>query len=215
MKYLLPLLMLALITSCVTLPKNLRTPDNTESAVIGISIRTVTLKIFKNKQNIVYFVRLEDDADDSVIGSRVLPANFVKGEYAYLVNARPGRYVAVASVFFQTENSYNSLFDREIIKSTATEVGPGEFAFMGEIQVENRLKSLYQNIERHGDKEQLHYFNLLRPVMYGTFYTGSLINADQTLRAEQNFLAVARDHFKDSEWLPYIAKKRESIDNSE
>lgn len=215
MKYLLPLIFLALVTSCVTLPKNLRTPENAESAVIGVSIRTVTLKIFKNKQNIVYFVRLDDDETESVIGSRVLPANFVKGEYAYLVNARPGRYVAVASVFFQTENSYNSLFDREVITSTVTDVGPGEFVFMGAIQVENRLKSLYQNIERHGDKEQLHYFNLLRPVMYGTFYTGSLINADRSPAAEQSFLAVARDHFKDSEWLPRIAKRKEGLETTQ
>jgi hypothetical protein len=215
MKYLLPVLFLALVTSCVTLPKNLRIPENPESAVIGVSIRTVTLKIFKNKQNIVYFVRLDDDEKEGVIGSRVLPANFVKGEYAYLVNARPGRYVAVASVFFQTENSYNSLFDKEIITRTITDVGPGEFVFMGAIQVENRLKSLYQNIERHGDKEQLHYFNLLRPVMYGTFYTGSLINADRTPQAEQSFLAVARDHFKDSEWLPRIAKRKEELETTQ
>ena len=212
MKYLFPLLVLALVTSCVSLPKNLRTPQNEESAVIGVSIRTVTLKIFKNKQNIVYFVRLDDENDEGVIGSRVLPANFVKGDYAYLVSARPGRYVAVASVFFQTENSYNSLFDQETIKSTVVDVGPGEFVFMGALEVENRLKSLYQNIERHGDREQLHYYNLLKTVMYGTFYTGHLINSDRSPGAERTFLAVARDHFKDSEWLPHIARRSETLE---
>ncbi|TFH38445.1 MAG: hypothetical protein E4G96_10470 [Chrysiogenales bacterium] len=211
MKYFLPLFLFLSITGCITLPKNLRTPDSAESAVIGVSIRTVTLRIFKNRQNVVYFVKL-DGPEEGVIGSRVFPANFVKGDHAYLVNARPGRYVAVASVFFQSENSYNSFFDRETIQSTAVDAGPGDFIFMGSLSVGNHLKSLYQNIERHGDREQLHYYNLLKPVMYGTFYTGSLLNMDRSPGAERSFLVVARDHFKDSDWLPHIGKRAEALE---
>ncbi|MBN2159786.1 MAG: hypothetical protein JW807_10350 [Spirochaetes bacterium] len=212
MKYLLPLIFIFTAFGCNTLPKNLRTPYSAESAVVGVSIRTVTLKIFKNRQHAVYFVKLEGP-EDELTGSRVLPANFVKGDYAYLVNAAPGRYAAVASLFYQTENSYNSFFDRKIIESTVVNVEPGGFSFMGSLSVENRQKDIYQNIEKNGDREQLHFYNILKPVMYGVFYTGSLMDIDRSPRAEQAFLATAKDHFKDSDWLPHITKRIEPPEN--
>ncbi|HOT46774.1 MAG TPA: hypothetical protein PLM53_00145 [Spirochaetota bacterium] len=193
------------------LPKNLKVAENKDSSVIGISLRTVTLSIFNNKPETVYFVKL-DEKDENNLGNRIIPSNYVRGDYAYLINAQPGKYAAVASFFTQTDNCYNSFYDADAIKSTVIDVGPNQIVFIGKIKIENRMKNLYQNIEQNGDKAQLHYYNLLKTFMYGTFYCGSLISAEKNKDLERDFLVKTRAYFKDSEWLPLLDKSIEAID---
>ncbi len=193
------------------LPKSLRVTENKDSSVIGVSIRTVTLKIFSNKPETVYFVKL-DEKDENNLGNKIIPTNYVRGDYAYLVNAQPGKYAAVASFFTQTDNFYNSFFDAATIKSTVIDVGPNQIVFMGKIRIENRMKNLYQNIEQNGDKSQLHYYNLLKSFMYGTFYCGALTSAEKTKEMEHDFFVKTKIYFKDSDWIPLIDKSIEAMD---
>jgi hypothetical protein len=193
------------------LPKSLRVTENKDSSVIGISIRTVTLSIFNNKPETVYFVKL-DDKDENNLGNRIIPSNFVRGDYAYLINAQPGKYAAVASFFTQTDNSYNSFYDAEIIKKSTIDVGPNQIVFAGKFKIENKMKNLYQNIEQNGDKAQLHYYNLLKSFMYGTFYCGVLTSAESTKEIEKDFLVKTKIYFKDSEWIPVIDKGIDTLE---
>jgi len=193
------------------LPKNLRVAENKDSSVIGISIRTMTLKIFSNKPETIYFVKL-NEKDENNLGNKIIPSNYVRGDYAYLVNAQPGKYAVVASFFSKTDNFYNSFYDTAVIQSTIIDVGPGQIVFMGNIKIENKMKNLYQNIEQNGDKSQLHYYNLLKSFMYGTFYCGALISAEKNKNLEKDFLEKTRAYFKDSEWIPFIDKSIEFID---
>ncbi len=193
------------------LPKSLRVADSKDSSVIGISIRTLTLKVFSNKPEVVYFVRL-DEKDENNLGSKIVPSNFVRGDYAYLINARPGKYAAVASLFTQTDNSYNSFYDAAIIKNTIIEVGPNQIVFAGKLKIENQMKNLYQNIEQNGDTAQLHYYNLLKTFMYGTFYCGTYTSAERTGDLEREFLLKTKVYFNDSDWISLIDKKLETID---
>jgi hypothetical protein len=194
------------------LPKSLRVTENKDSSVIGISIRTVTLSIFNNKPETVYFVKLDDKVENN-LGNRIIPSNYVRGDYAYLINAQPGKYASVASFFTQTDNSYNSFYDAAVIKSSIIDVGSNQIVFAGKFKIENKMKNLYQNIEQNGDKAQLHYYNLLKSFMYGTFYCGSLISTERTNDLEKDFLKKTKIYFKDSEWLPMIDKSIEAIDN--
>ena len=212
-KYAIAMLIPALLIGC-GLPKNLRTQDKTDSSVLGVSIQTVTLKIFKNRQDTVYFVKL-DEKDGTLLVSRVIPCNYTRGNYAYLINAEPGRYAAVASFFQQSDNTYNSFFDMNTIQNTVTVVGPGQIVYMGDFSVANSLKNIYNNIEKNGDKAQLHYYNLLKSFIYGTHYCGSLIKADRERQSEKNFLFQTKDYFKDSDWLKMINEKIELLQKTQ
>lgn len=193
------------------LPKNLRSVDEKDSSVIGISIRTITLKIFNNKPETVYFVKL-DEKDENNLGNKIIPSNYARGDYVYLINARPGKYAAVASFFTQTDNSYNSFYDAAIIRSTVIDVGPNQIVFAGKLSIENKMKNLYQNIEQNGDKAQLHYYNLLKSFMYGTFYCGAHSSFERTKDQENDFLMITKKYFKDSDWLPLIDSRLETIE---
>lgn len=211
-KYAIAIIIPAILVGC-GLPKNLRTPDKTDSAILAVSVKTLTLKIFKNRQDTVYFVKL-DDKDESLLGAKLIPSNYTRGNYAYLVNAEPGRYAAVASFFQQTDNSYNSFYDLNTIQNTVTVVGPGQIAYMGDITVDNHLKNIYNNIEQNGDKAQLHYYNLLKSFIYGTHYCGSLNKTDRSRQLEKEFLIKTKDYLKDSDWLKMINERLQLLEKN-
>jgi len=79
-------------------------PIDPESAGLGIALAmTETLGPLRKdtvQPEIVLFVRLEPgDELERLSEARVLiPSTFVRGDYAYLLNAIPGRYVAVAAL---------------------------------------------------------------------------------------------------------------------
>jgi hypothetical protein len=201
-RYIIALVIPALFIGC-GLPKSLRTPEKTDSSILGVSIKTITLKVFKNRQDTVYFVKL-GDTDTGLMGAKIIPSNYSRGDYAYLVNAEPGKYAAVASFFQQSDNTYNSFFDLNSIQSTVTVVGTGQITYMGDITVDNHLKNIYNNIEQNGDKAQLHYYSLLKSFIYGTYYCGSLNKAERSKQLEKQYLIKSKDYFKDSDWLKII-----------
>jgi hypothetical protein len=202
------LCMLVIFTIACGVPKNLRVPENKESSIIGISVKTITLSIFRNKAEVVYFVKL-DEKDENNIGNKIIATNYARGDYAYLINAKPGKYAAVASLFFQTEESYNTFFDAAAIQASIVEVGPNQVVYAGDLVIENQMKNLYQNIEQNGDKSQLHYYSILKSFMYGTFYCGTPIKTGNTKEAQGDFLTKTRTYFKDTEWIPLIDKSIE------
>ena len=202
----------ALLIGC-GLPKNLRTPDKLDSCVLGVSIKTITLKIFKNRQDTVYFVKLAE-TDEGLLATKIIPSNYSRGDYVYLINAEPGKYIAIASFFQQSDNTYNSFFDLNTIQNTMTVVRPGQIAYMGDITVENHLKNIYNNIEKNGDKAQLHYFNLLKSFIYGTFYCGSLTSVERSKQLEKDFLFKTKEYFKDSDWLKLIDASLDVLDKT-
>ncbi len=87
------LMLLAGPASCLTAPP----PANSDSAAIGIAVteRVVSIGVSDITPKLVYFVRLTDSAN--LIGQiEVFRSNYSRGNRAYLLNAKPGRYVVVA-----------------------------------------------------------------------------------------------------------------------
>lgn len=204
------LCMLIIVALGCGLPKNLRVVDEKDSSIIGISVRTITLSIFKNRPEVIYFVKIEDDTENN-LGIKIIPTNYARGDYAYLINAAPGKYAAVASLFTQTDNSYNTFYDAAAIQASIIEVGPNQIVYAGALIIENQMKNLYQNIEQNGDRSQLHYYNLLKSFMYGTNYCGALIKKEKNPGDEAEFLKRTKAYFKDSEWIPLIDRTIEDL----
>jgi hypothetical protein len=133
----------------------------------------------------VFFVKLKDgnepfDATDLIV------SNYADKSHVYLLNAEPGRYVAVAAGLGTTDGPAigvtvagqvggvpvtfgmtfgvtiraNSFFSMEMISDTEVTVVPQEMAFMGDYVV-----SMDTKMKKQGDEAQAHYYRLLLPGM--------------------------------------------------
>jgi hypothetical protein len=86
-------LMLFALSACVPPP----TIRDSQSAAIGISMGvTAPVPLFRFRPDKVYFVTAERKEDLYTQG-RMVESNYVKFNRAYLLNAPPGYYVAVAA----------------------------------------------------------------------------------------------------------------------
>ena len=138
----------------------------------------------------VFFVKLDGggEADLAQAGAfrstDLIPSDLSVGGQAYLLNAEPGRYVAVALTFKASPGSRTSVTETigtvpvtftavgrsvensavlsmGVISDTEVTVGPQEMAFMGEyvLTTSPRMKSV--------DEAQAHYWQQLQPGLAG------------------------------------------------
>jgi hypothetical protein len=147
-------------------------------------------------------MKLDEQHQSEFTKGELLPSNYVEDRYVYLLNAEPGRYVAVASTRAQSgfgpligETHYTTYFPEDMIKVTEIMVEPGNLAYMGTF-------SLKQTVGLDGaDKTQIYFYRMLAPgderessqgsYSSGTWtYRGSLREAVQS-EGEQ---AVFREH---------------------
>ena len=194
-----------------------------EMGGIAICVKTrVPFRVLTVKPDRVYFVQLYEDNDTSFIQHAIIPSNFAKGGYFYLLNVPPGRYAAVATFRSQSRLLNNpsasssnltisiptedrTYFSKEIVKLTEVTVKAGTIAFMGEFIVDQSYGL------GDADEVQLHYNRLLVPEheRIGSFwrfiaglydYEGSLHRACQNEKAYEQFLEKARDHLAETAW---------------
>jgi len=138
------------------IPKELRQPEDSSSSLLAVSFGP--LKAFSEKLNkkvsiSVLFVKLEP----SEYGNepQMIASNYSENGRAYLINAKPGKYAAVAllarikksgigigiggggvtSFYSYNDTSKATFFSRQIVDRSTIEVKPGEFAFMGDFTV--------------------------------------------------------------------------------
>lgn len=87
---------IAALSACVYVPK----PQNTDSAAIGIIIEKQWSEGgMKEDSQRIYFIRW-NDSDDPIKQDDIIESNFFSGNRVYLLNAKPGRYSAVAASDF-------------------------------------------------------------------------------------------------------------------
>ncbi len=206
-------------TGCATTPVPM--PINEQSSIVGISVTLRSLKIFTKSAMGVYFVRIDDAglfSQESFIQS-----NYVDGDYAYLINAKPGRYAAVAAMYEGEASSSSTrpvgggvdlilgltgtvtvttYFPSDLVETTAVTVGPSSVAFMGKFTVDRT--GVFQM--KDADEIQQHYFGILtQPGGIGTgllskHFTGSLAKEDQSEGARKKFLDHSRKRLAENGW---------------
>jgi hypothetical protein len=165
----------------------------------------------------VYFVRVDDDAD-MFSAESVIPSNFSKKKQVYLLNAKPGRYVAVAARLAPnaglTGTNWVVFFDRAMIARTETEVAAGQITFLGDLLVDLKVKM------SGADEAQTHYLRLVEPAaaragftlraLAGDYvYRGELVETDRTPATEGSFWALARDKIFNGEagWRSMVEQR--------
>ena len=201
-------------------------PLNSQSTCLGISVKLkAPIGLFSSHADRVYFVRVDKEEDLST-SSQVIPSNYVKGDYVYLLNAAPGRYASVASFRKVTTQqggttTYTTFLPEELIGHTQTVVVSGAMAFMGDYILDTSVGL------NEADNAQLHYFHVMAPnALLGTgvvasmlsvmasgeaFYKGTLKEEQRDRQAEMNFLATALESFKGTGWGDMIQRRFDEL----
>ena len=208
-------LLLAAAAAAAAKPPPLPAPDPARGA-LGIAVR-YEVPLFHNTEPAfrVFFVRVREEAD-RLAGESLVPSTLAKEGQVFLLNARPGRYVAVAASFPHPNGRgapFNGLFAEGMIPLTETEVRPGEMAFAGAYRVDTSRKAAQL------DAAQLHYFRLVSPESAASgrlghgltgeaTYLASLQEADRGEEAARKFWSQAAETFaREPAWLALVQGK--------
>jgi hypothetical protein len=204
------LISLLITAGCAGVPENYRIPTDATKSVIGIAVEAGSpMSFFSRNEAHVYFVRLKSPEGPLTEG-QLMESIFYGGRYAYLVDADPGHYIAVASCSDSDDRTFITFFDEATVRSTITEVRGGGISFMG-YHVIKSSGDILGNVIR--ETIQKHYYSLLRSrqpeQVY--LYSGSPRKSMRDAAAEKSFLRDAKSDFKKSEWLPLIEKRLDEI----
>jgi hypothetical protein len=148
---------------------------------IAITIRALApMRMFRSSAAQVFFIRVEEGADP-LIADGFLPSNHVRGQQVFLLNVRPGKYVAVAADIRSAPGSgfdQKAFFSESMIPLTEVTVNAGEFVFAGEFVIANHVDV------RNLDRVQKHYYALIAPEMASKGYTARAFSREGALRAD-------------------------------
>ena len=172
-------LLCAAAAAAATLP--LPAPDP-ERGLIGITVRSLApVRAIRSHAVQVYFVRLEEGVDP-LAAEEVIPSNHRDGKQLFLLNAKPGRYVAVAAELKPAPMSggldLKAFFSSALIPKTEVTVAPGEVAFAGDYLVAQHMDM------KNADAAQGHYYQLLAPDTAQRTYFARTMGGEAVYRAE-------------------------------
>jgi hypothetical protein len=216
-----------LVSSCNSIPPP--APIDARSAGLCIAVSTrAPITVFSNDPETVLFVELPESGEPDFRHGVNRVSNFTKDGCSYLLNAEPGRYVAVACYHAQhppppapnahaaavidlgpSSIEYTTYFPIDMIRASQVEVKPGAIAFMGSYVVD-------QAVGLEGaDEVQLHYYRLLVPgrerlnafvkLMSGDYhYRGTLHACDRSEAAIAKFYARAEAQLARAGWAAMI-----------
>jgi len=204
-----PAMVVAVLCSCAS--PQLPGMSQPHAAMLAIDM---TLKQplgdVRSKPNTVYFAKV--DGDSGLLQKQILHANYVKDGRAYLLNAAPGTYVAVAAYFSPPMLGMRmdsiTYLSKELVEKSKTTIEAGEVAFMGSFEV---TQSAWSD---QADEVQVHYRNVLsRRESKGitveylnnfTSYRGLPGTSGDEEKARTSFVQSARKDFAGSVWATLL-----------
>jgi len=196
-------------------PLPLEAPDPGRG-IIGVTVRVNSpARMGSSSADAVYFVRVVEDTDR--FGAEgLINSNYVKGHNVYLLNAKPGRYVAVGCAFAMVGSSARAtaVFSKAAIQQTEIEVKAGSVTFMGDIDVQSSTKM------KDADEAETHYLRLVDPTAANQgalvhamtlhyAYTATPTSIERSETAATKFWTEAAEkHFKNEPaWASCIASR--------
>ncbi len=190
--------------------------SNPKSSGLAIDVSLKPpLTLFGNQlPDQIYFVKI--NGEDGLFQQQIIRSNYIKASRAYLLNARPGTYVAVAAFRRVTptypatgpEREYFTYFSKELVEQTRVTVQEGDFAFVGVYVVD-----LSVGLDG-ADAVQAHYKNVISPGVVdsgllqfmGTnfHYRGALLERKVDEQAHNEFVRKAKEDLAGSGWSTRI-----------
>jgi hypothetical protein len=195
---------------------------NPQASAIGITLSASPVFF----PDVVYFAKV-DGTGDLYSQNGILASNFSAQGTFYLLNASPGRYIAVACAKFGQQNWKKPMevtfFSMAFITQTETTAGSGEMRFLGNYTIKYPFFPL---LYHSADYAQRHYFELLVPDTSIVFWSsiwryfllgqrelsGDLGKLDHSAQAERHFLELANEQLKpgknlESDWSDIIRQR--------
>lgn len=221
---------------CASVPPPRPLEKGRSIVAIEITVRKEVFRFITYQPDKVYFVRA-NDSDDVMIQDRVIPSNYTRGDYFYLVNARPGRYAAVATWRREVESgsppvpgsytlpdttitTYTVFLSKDAIGKTEVVVPPSSIVFSGSFVID------YSQELSDADDAQSHYAKIISPrggsdifeLLWSDEHNfvgrGDLHEIKHDKGSERAFLKEASEVFKDSEWINLIHHRIGELDSS-
>ena len=131
---------------------------NSRLGVIGVQVRAkgpTPVSVPSNART-VFFVKVKEDGG-MLRATEIILSNYSSKKQVFLLNAEPGRYVAVAA-FVEADGSLpssNVYFAGEMIPGTEVSLKAGQAVFMGKIVVKVKAGM------KKADEAQAHYAELI------------------------------------------------------
>ncbi len=185
------------LLACASLPPP--AAESPGSAGIAISITNFApIEIFWRTPDRVFFMRLDEEDESGFTGGELLPSNYAKDGYVYLLNAEPGRYVAVASTRAQSAppggsamhpvassghttvsagvsigpTDYTVYFPEDLIRLSDVSVESGMIAYMGTFRINTSVGL------GDADETQRYFYRMLAPGHEGKSIVGHIFSGD-------------------------------------
>lgn len=167
----------------------------------------------------VHFVR-PAEGEDVLDSEYVLSSNYSNKKQVYFLNAKPGRYIAVAARISGggAGFKYEAFFSEDMLRETEVTVVAGELVFMGDFLLQTSTKM------READPAQSYFYRLISPeaarkgFLGRTFgghapYTATLKSVDKTVEREHEFWSVAQRKVfkKEPAWQAFAERQQQGL----
>lgn len=225
-RFLVVFVVLASLTfySCASPPAPPRLDASSSAIGISVSTNSAIAPVIRE----VYFIRVEKD-EDLLTSKEILPSNFSRHDRFYLLNAKPGRYAAVACLSIRQlraflvvdlTSQWEIFFSKDIIRSTLTSVGPGQVGFMGKYVVavapwkedhEEAWTHYFSVIQSHAPSGSILASMSESELSKNWFLGASHREGDHGEAAERQFLLNAIEDLKDVNWSETIKQRLNSL----
>ncbi|VAX32149.1 hypothetical protein MNBD_NITROSPIRAE01-1064 [hydrothermal vent metagenome] len=220
------------LTGCAMWNLKVSQPVSQSASGVMIKIPGICPVLIPCSDQIVTFARL---GDDDLISSEIYQTSTMKNNHYYLLNARPGKYVAVAATYSRGTSiggsagnisgvitrvfGENILFSSELVEKTKIELLPGSLAIMGEFDfsVDGRmaLAPSASQFLKNADSVQAHYAKAIDSEMESRgamssikFYRGTLKSVGTDPGSKQKLLELARKHIGAEGWESQLANSK-------
>jgi len=183
------LALLALVAACASTPPP--PPTTLDSGIVALAV-TVSYDVFHHRVPHpwnVYFVRFEEGKNPGR-QPKVLKSDVRYGSTHYLLDAKPGRYAAVACFENRDGRYIHTYFSEELIAETARTLGPREVVFLGHANIKTA------QMVKQADESQRWYLSIIDPKLFhaqglGSVVTRSIARLDHSYVLTRNEKKIA------------------------
>lgn len=220
------------LMGCITGNVKVSQPESQSASGIVIKISEICLPLMPCSDQTVTFAKL---GDDGIISSELYQTSVMKNNHYYLLNAKPGQYVAVAATYSRKTSigvsaedingrvtrvfGENILFSKALIEKTKIELMPGSLAIMGEFDfgIDGRmaLAPSASKFLKDADSVQAHYAKAIdsemefRGAMSSIkFYRGTLKSANTDAGSKKTLLETAKKHIGTEGWSSQLMNSK-------
>lgn len=185
------------LSACATVRQPI--PELSHSRSSGLAIEVilrVPIGFISATPERIYFAKIDGNGPGRY---QVIPSNYSKDVRAYLLNAQPGSYVAVAALSLLGTTRIITHFSSDLVEQTEVIVRENEFAFMGSYRVD-----LSVGLD-HEQGAPANWTNAALMGLAGEYhYRGTLLERKNDEQARTQFFRNAREDLAGSPWVARI-----------